>query len=272
MTFLKNFVLYAGVAVLALFAFAQFVRRTGMFYPQRYPLGEWNTAELPVKPSDVQMTTEDGVVLHGWLFAAEDRRAPLMLWMHGNGGNITHRAALAAQFATRGVSVLLLDWRGYGKSAGEPSEGKLYLDALAAYDYAAKELHATNIVAYGESLGGPYAAYVAAKRKVSCVVIENSFGSLRDLGNALYRPFPLGWFAPLAMSTTRWLNEANVPVLVMHGRRDEVIPFGLGKRLYDDLRVPKEMLVSENATHSGIPFVEGERYYQAVVRFVTARR
>src|SRR5437763_1551027 len=81
-------------------------------------------------------------------------------------------------------------------------------------------LFGTAIVLYGESLGGPYAAYAASKRPVRCVVIETSFPSLAALGNVLYAPLPLGVFAPFAMTTTRWLNAANVPVLVMHGRRD----------------------------------------------------
>jgi fermentation-respiration switch protein FrsA (DUF1100 family) len=109
---------------------------------------------------------------------------------------------------------------------------------------------------------------VAKERKVRCVIIENSFPSLAALGNALYRPIPLGWSAPFALTTTRWLNAAGVPVLVMHGRRDAVIPFALGMELYDGLRVRKEMLVSDTAGHCEIPSVEPDRYYDTVVRFI----
>src|SRR5262249_26030800 len=160
--------------------------------------------------------------------------------------------------AQMGLSVFVFDWRGYGRSEGEPSETDLYRDAIAAYDFAHERL-GRDIVLYGESLGGPYAAYVATKRYARCVVIENSFPSLRAVGNAVYPPF--GFFAPLAMRTTAWLNEAKRPVLVMHGKRDEVIPFRLGQQLFDDLRVPKAMLVSEMAGHCEIPTVERDRYY-----------
>src|SRR4029453_3493083 len=109
------------------------------------------------------------------------------------------------------------------------------------FDYV--KPRAARIVLYGESLGGPYAAYVAKERKgVQAVIIENSFPSLLALGNALYR---MGWTAPFALRTSRWLNEAGVPVLVMHGTRDQVIPYALGKQLYDELRVPKEMLTAD---------------------------
>ncbi|SRR5260221_1949169 len=253
------------VLLIALYGFAQFVRRTSMFFPDKYPNGDWNTTA-----SDETFTTDDGVQLHGWLFRAVNAHAPLLVWMHGNGGNITERAPIASELARRGVSVLLFDWRGYGKSAGKPSEDALYHDALAAVDFARTHAAGGELALYGESLGGPYAAYAASHRPVRCVVIENSFPSLTALGNALYHPIPLGWFAPRAMTTLRWLNDARVPVLVLHGRRDQVIPFPLGKALFDGLTGPKEMLISDTAGHCEIPFVEKERYYEAVTRFVNA--
>ena len=256
------------MAVAGLFGFAQYVRRSSMFFPDRFPLGEWDTSSLPVSPEQHYIAVDD-VKLHAWLFRAPHPDAPLLIFCHGNAGNITGRAPLAAELASRGVSVLLFDWRGYGKSTGRPTEDALFRDALAAYDFAEKKIGAKHIVAYGESLGGPYAAYVATKRRVPAVIIENSFPSLRQLGNYLYRPFPLGWTAPFALTTSRWLNEAGVPVLVMHGRADEVIPYSMGQQLYDELRVKKEFLTSETAGHCELASAEGARYYSAITEFIT---
>lgn len=255
-----------AMAIAGLFGFAQYVRRSSMFFPDRFPAGDWDTAPLPVKPEEHHIDV-DSVRLHAWLFRA-DADAPLLVFCHGNAGNITGRAGLAAQLARRGVSVLLFDWRGYGKSTGKPTEDGLFRDALAVYDYAHQKLGAKKIVMYGESLGGPYAAFVATKRKVPSVIIENSFPSLRELGNYLYRPIPLGWTAPFALTTARWLNEAGLPVLVMHGRYDQTIPYALGKSLYDDLRVPKQLLTSETADHCELASVEGDRYYDTVTEFI----
>lgn len=257
----------AIIAIAVLFLFAQFVRRTGMFYPTRFPAGDWNTASLATQPVDETFVTSDGVRLHGWWFHAADARAPTMIWFHGNAGNITDRGPTAAELAKRGVSVFVFDWRGYGRSEGSPSESKLYRDALAAYDFVAARTQ--DIALYGESLGGPYAAYVAKTRgHIRCVLIENSFPSLTALGNTLYRPFPLGWTAPFAMRTADWLNAAGVPVLVMHGRRDQVIPYLLGASLYEQLRTKKEMMTSDTAGHCEIPVVEAGRYYETVLRFI----
>ena len=260
----------AVFVVIALYAFTQFVRRSSMFFPARYPEGAWETRSLPIQPEDIAFRADDGVALHGWLFRARDSSQPLIVWFHGNAGNITDRAPMAAEFARRGVSTFVFDWRGYGKSEGTPVEGALLRDALAAYDVARTKT-TSDIVLYGESLGGPYAAYTATKRKARAVIIENSFPSLLAMGNAIYDPLPLGWFAPFSLTTTKWLNQAGLPVLVMHGKRDAVIPFVLGKQLFDDLRVPKEMVVSETSGHCEFATAEAERYYSTVVRFATGK-
>jgi uncharacterized protein len=261
----------AGAAIIAaivLYAGASYMRHNGMFFPERFPLGDWDRSAYAVEPRDVHFTTSDNVRLHGWIIRSPAPDAPLLVWFHGNGGNVTGRAPIAEELARRGISVLLFDWRGYGRSEGSPTESALLDDAKAAYQFATMQANPRNIVLYGESLGGPYAAYVAKSHHARCVLIENSFPSLRALGNTLYFPLPAGWLAPRALLTTRWLNSAGLPVLVMHGRRDEVIPFRLGLELYDELRVPKEMFVSERAGHDQIPSTEGERYYETVTRFI----
>ena len=266
------------VLLAAIFLFATFLRKTGMFFPDRFPTGRWDVKLWNVVPSEHWITTSDGVRLHAWLFRANDARAPVLIWCHGNAGNLTDRAEMAAEIAKRGVSVFLFDWRGYGRSEGRASESGLFSDALAAFDYVKAWrtgnpacpdrqdcLSSTKIVLYGESIGGPYAAYAAKERKgaVHAVIIENSFPSLMALGNSIYK---LGWIAPFALRTSKWLNEAGVPVLVMHGTRDAVIPYRLGKQLYDELRVPKELLTA-NAGHCEIPLFEAGRYYEAVIKF-----
>jgi fermentation-respiration switch protein FrsA (DUF1100 family) len=259
---------FVAILLVAILAFAHLLRRTGMFFPDRYPAGRWDRDAFLIVPSEHSFVTPDGVRLHAWRFDAKERDAPVMIWFHGNAGNLTDRAEMAEQHARRGISVLVFDYRGYGKSEGNPSESKLLIDGLAAFDYV-RNKGAKHIVLYGESVGGPYAAWVAKNRKgaVRAVILENSFPSLKDIGNALYHPLPLGWTAPFALRTTAWLNDAGVPVLVMHGTRDGVIPYALGRKLYDGLRVPKEMFTS-HAGHCEIPLFEPARYYATVHRFV----
>ncbi len=268
---MKRVLTFLVILFAAIYLFTFYLRRTGMFFPDTFPTGRWDLKAWMLEPSEHYFETTDGVKLHGWYFKAANPDAPVIVWCHGNAGNLTDRAEMAVELAKRGVSVFLFDWRGYGRSEGKPRENALFRDALAAHDYV-RTRGAKRIVMYGESVGGPYAAYVAKERDdVSAVIIENSFPSLREMGNALYRPLPLGWAAPFALRTTKWLNDAGVPVLVMHGTRDAVIPYSLGKKLYDGLDVPKEMLTAE-AGHCEIPLFEAQRYYDTVIRFSTSRR
>ena len=256
------------IAIAFLVAFAHYVRRTGMFYPDRYPGGLWDVHAWSVVPTEHTFASADGVKLHAWWFHAADPNAPVLLWCHGNAGNLTDRAPMAAELARRGLSVFVFDYRGFGRSEGTASENKLFLDAIAAHDYV-RDHGGRDVIAYGESIGGPYAAYVARERSVRGVILENTFPSLNELGNALYSPLPVGWTAPFAMRTTDWLNEARAPVLVIHGTSDDVIPYRLGKSLYDGLRVPKELLTFHGG-HAQVTNVGPERYYATVTRFVSS--
>jgi fermentation-respiration switch protein FrsA (DUF1100 family) len=252
------------------YAFAQWQKRVSMFFPDRYPLGEWEP-KLPHPHSDEWFKAGDGVRLHGWLFRAADPAAPAVIWFHGNAGNLTNRAPVAAELARRGVTTFVFDYRGFGRSEGSATEGALFDDSRAAYDHLVSLLPTgTAIVLYGESLGGPYAARVATERRASCVIIENSFPSLTAVGNSIYHPLPLGVFVLGSLPTAQWLNRAGLPVLVMHGKRDEVLPFELGQQLYDALRVKKEFFISEKGEHSDLSIAEGDRFYESIVRFIAA--
>jgi len=254
------------VVLIVLTVLVNAMKRNTLFFPSRFPAGQWATAHLPVQPADVTIPVNGKVDLHGWLFRAPDRRAPLIIWSHGNGGNITDRAPAASELAKRGTSVLLYDYRGYGKSGGQASEKILYDDALAVYDFAVRRGFGdqSSIIPYGESLGGPYAAYMASRRPVRGVIIENSFHSAASVANAVYH-VPIGIFLGHSLSTARFLNRAKVPVLIMHGRKDEIIPLQAALDLHEALDVPKELWLIEDTRHSEISRVDG--YYERVIEF-----
>jgi len=257
------------ILVVTLAAFAEYQKRNGMFFPSRYPEGSWATDSLRVKPREVFFPSVDGTRLHGWVFDAAPS-SPLVIWFHGNAGNLSERAPAASEMAARGTTVLLFDYRGFGRSTDvKPSEASATEDSIAAYDFAVKDLQAKQrcVILWGESIGGPFAAYVATKRPAAALVMENSFPSLRRIGDTMY-PVPLGIFALGDLDTLRWINESRLPTLVMHGRKDQVIPFSLGKELYDGITGQKDFFVSDRAGHSEIPSIEGDRFYDAVLHFI----
>jgi len=263
--------LWLLVVTALLWALVNVMKRSTLFFPDKYPTGNWDVSALDPRPTDHVITTPDGLKLHAWLFAAKDADAPLLIFFHGNGGNLSHRADTAEELARRGISVLLFDYRGYGKSEGSPSESKLYIDGLAVYDYARTTLGSPDgrIALYGESLGGPYAADVAANRKARCVVIQSSFPSAASVANNAYRR-PLGYLLFNSLPTARSLNRARVPVLVIHGDADTIIPFACGKELFAALEGPKEMWVVPGADHNDVTEVGGAAYFERVAGFVKA--
>jgi fermentation-respiration switch protein FrsA (DUF1100 family) len=255
-------------------AFTERLKRQTLFVPSVYPDGPWDWPHHGQPPGEHWFRSEDGTQLHGLMLESTPPSEELLLWFHGNAGNLSHRLPVAAELARRGLSVFLFDYRGYGRSRGRPSEKGLAQDSVAAFDLAASTpgRAPSEIVLYGESLGGAYAAWVARSRGGRCVVVENAFPSLRRMAQIYYPELPISWMLKGSLETARWLNLAGLPVLIMHGTEDAVIPFELGQELFEALEVPKEMLVVEGAGHSEMASVDGESYYRTVLDFVRRSR
>lgn len=239
------------LALVVLTFAARAMKRQTLFFPTRHPDGNWLRESHKPVPEDRWFSAEDGTKLHGWLFRADDPNAPAIIWSHGNGGNLTHRADTAAAMARAGISVFIYDYRGYGRSGGIPGEDELYLDVVAAWEHVVSTGTAkpARIVAYGESLGGPYAAHLAAYREVRGVVLENSFHSAEDVATRIYA-IPIGLLLGDSLNTARMLERAKVPVFIIHGTADRVIPLASARRLHEELLGPKEIWLINGADHN----------------------
>ncbi len=181
---------------------------------------------------DVAFEAEDGVTLHGWFLPAQAERGTL-LFFHGNAGNISHRLDSLRIFHDLDYSVFIIDYRGYGRSEGRPSEEGLYADARAAWDYLVSErgIDPERIVAFGRSLGAAVAACLARERRLGGLILESGFTSVPDLGADLYPWLPVRWLARLEYDARACVAEVDVPVLVVHSPDDEIIPFHHGEAL-----------------------------------------
>jgi fermentation-respiration switch protein FrsA (DUF1100 family) len=198
---------------------------------------------LRLSYEEVAMPTADGVRLHGWWVPAPGARHTL-LHLHGNAGNISHRLELLQIFHAIGVNVLLFDYRGYGRSDGEPSEAGLRQDAEAAWTYLTEQRGITpaTIVIHGQSMGGAFAAWLAARRQPAALALESAFTSVPDMAAHLYGWLPARWLARLELDTLGALAEVRCPVLVIHSSADEIIPYAHGEKLFAAAREPKRQL------------------------------
>lgn len=221
-------------------------------------------ADVGLAYEDVTLQTEDGVRLHGWFVPANGRGA--LLFFHGNAGNVSHRLGSIRVFHDLGLSVLIIDYRGYGESEGRPGEAGTYADAEAAWRHLtdSRGMDAGRIVIFGRSLGGAVAAWLAARTQPAGLIVESSFTSIPELGQELYPWLPVKWLSRFDYATERHVAEVDAPVLVVHSRDDEIAPFRHGEAIFAAANEPR-MLLELEGTHNEA-HIESERAYIAGLR------
>ena len=200
-------------------------------------------AELGRPFEDVRFKASDGVEINGWFYPANTNspRAHLaLLFCHGNGGNIGYGLDIYESLLSTGISLLTFDYRGYGRSEGKPSEDGTYLDAEAAYQWLrAKGFAATNIILYGQSLGGGVATELAMREKTGGLILQSTFTSVPDIGAELFPWLPVRWLGTIRYDTHSKLPQLKIPVLIMHSRADDLIPYHHGERNFAAANEPK---------------------------------
>jgi fermentation-respiration switch protein FrsA (DUF1100 family) len=194
----------------------------------------------------------DGETLHAWLIPAPERRGTV-LFFHGNAGNISHRLNSIALFHGLGLEVLILDYRGYGQSTGTPSEAGLCRDAEAAWRYLTQTLGRApgGIIVFGRSLGGAVAAWLAERTRPGALIIESTFTSLPDLVAQRYPWLPARLLARMRFDTRDALTRVNSPVLVIHSRDDEIIPYAQARSNLEAIPGPKRFLELQSGHNEG---------------------
>ena len=208
---------------------------------------------------DLAIRTEDGETLHAWWIPAKDARGAVILF-HGNAGNISHRLDYAAMFDRLGFSTLLVEYRGYGRSTGAPSEHGTYRDATASWRWLTQTegVASGDIVLFGESLGGAVAAWLAAREKPRALVLASTFTSVPDLAAEIYPFLPVRLLSRYEYDTLDALGRVEAPVLVAHSRSDDIIPYAHGERLFAAAREPKSFLELRGGHNDGFIFTRPE--------------
>jgi len=228
--------------------------------------------ELDLDFEDVVFESQDGLKLNGWYVPAKDSQFTI-LFCHGNGGNISHRLDSINVFHNLGLSCFIFDYRGFGNSEGRPSEKGTYLDVRAAYNWLTgkKNIAADKIIVFGRSLGGSIGAQLATKVRPGGLVLESSFTSYVDMGRRFYPYMPVRWFARFSYRTIDYIKEIHCPVLMIHSRNDEVVPFEFGLELYETANEPKEFVEIFGSHNDGF-LVSAETYKGGWTKFLRAHQ
>lgn len=222
-----------------------------IFFPSKTV--QQTPAQVGLQYEPVALKASDGAAISAWYVPAAQQDARTIVFCHGNAGNIGDRLDKLELFNGLGVSTLILDYRGYGASSGKPSEQGTYLDAQAAYDWLrdTKGVPATRIIAYGESLGGAVAANLVTQRPCGGLILDSTFTSVADVGANAYPFLPVRWMVGKKFDTTAIIGKANCPILILHSRDDEIVPFALGQKLFALAPEPKKLVVIHGSHNDG---------------------
>jgi len=251
---MKIFIVLAAAALYVKYGVPYFVNSL-TFHPKKD--GNWDISTIPWPVEEHWITASDNTRLQTWYFPKKGTDT-LLLWLHGNGSNISGRSDEAVSLVKNlPVSLLLLSYRGYGKSEGSPSEAGVYLDALAAYKLAVSMPGISNIVIYGKSLGGAVAIELATKVKPKALIIECSFTSLVEIGKVHYPLLPGKFLAGKSFNSIAKVRRIDCPKLFIHGEQDEIVPFELGRKLFDGASEPKEFYSIKGGDHTHLMELDG---------------
>lgn len=240
--------LVVAVALLVLYALASvmlYIKQDGLVY-QVHATNQQITntpKSIGLVYDELTLTTTDQIRLHAWYVPAKQARATV-LYLHGNASNISHCLDTLAMLNAMQLNVLIIDYRGFGQSQGEPSEAGTYLDAEAAWEFLhiQKGLANKQIIVFGRSLGGGIATYIASQHQPGLVILESTFTSVPDLGSEQYPWLPVHWLAKIHYNSLQRIPLIHSPLLVMHSPQDRLIPYHHGQQLFAKAAIPKQWL------------------------------
>ena len=255
------------IGVYIIFAGFLFISQSRyVYYPERVLSADPSHIGLPFE--NISFETKDRLRLSGWFIPKESARG-VLLFCHGNAGNIGHRLESIQLFHRLGLDIFVFDYRGYGQSEGKPTEKGTYEDAEAAWRYLVEErqVDPDKIVVFGRSLGGAIASWLASRHTPGALILESTFTSLPDIATTLYPYFPVRLMLRFKYDTAEYLTEVNCPTLIIHSRNDEIMPFIHGQRLFEIAPEPKRFL-ELTGTHNEGFITSGAQYEEGLNTFI----
>lgn len=258
------FITWCGIA-----GYLYFSQSRLLYYPELPSRAlEASPADIGLAYETVLLTAGDGTRLHGWFVPATAPRGTL-LFSHGNAGNIAHRLDSIRQFHSLGLNVLIYDYRGFGESEGKPTEAGTYLDVTAAWDYLLEErlIAPQQIIIFGRSLGAAIAAELASQHPSAGVILESAFTSVPDMAASLYPWLPVRLLSRYRYNNLEKVARITSPLLLVHSRGDEIVPYAHGERLFAHANEPKQFLELHGGHNDG-NHVSHDIYTQTLGKFL----
>jgi uncharacterized protein len=240
-----------------------------VYAPSRILVAEARDLQRPFE--DVTFPSTDGTRLHGWFFPAKPvsaRSHVVLMLLHGNAGNVSHRLSFVEAWLELGINVFLFDYRGFGRSEGRPDEDGTYRDGQAGVRWLRERgFDDQNIVVLGKSLGGGIASELALREPLAALILQSTFCRIPDLGAELFPWLPVRWLHSIHYDTLSKMPRIRIPVLIVHSRTDPLIGFHHAERNFQAANPPKELLEIAGH-HTNVLEVGRDAYLQGLERFL----
>jgi len=233
-----------------------------LFFPDKHIYA--TPAALNLEYREVLFHADDGTEIHGW-YLPGDPDKPLVLFCHGNAGNISDRLDNLKLLRTLGLSIFIFDYRGYGKSQGTTSEEGTYSDVRGALRYLKQQGWSTEqMIYFGRSMGAGVSLQLALEEPAAALVLESPFTSVSAMGRYHYPVLSrlAGWLIQVRYDNLQKIDKLKTPLLIFHGERDDIVPPEMAEQLYEKAPQPKKLIMLPRAGHNDTYDVGGEFYWQ----------
>ena len=247
----KNFFLsiitFILLIYLSVLVYLFFFQRNLLYLPNE---NNYSGDKLKVDIDEVQIKTSDNINLLGWFHKKDLNKFKTIVYFHGNAGKLENRIHKLNHFKDMNINFLIISWRGFSGNSGKPTEQGFYKDGKSAIDWLKNMgLDDKDIILYGESLGTGIAIEIAQNKKFAGLILETPFTSMIDAAKNVYPYIPIGFLLKDRYENDKKIKNINIPLLVMHGEKDQIIPFEMGKKIYEIANKPKYSYFTKYDNH-----------------------
>ena len=249
-----NFYTTSALAIvffyILLLIFVFFFQRNLLYHPSINNYLDDQSMKVPSEIKKIKITTKDDIDLIGWFYQGNTDKFKTILFFHGNAGSLENRTYKLNHFKNLNVNFLIIAWRGFSGNKGKPNEKGLYEDAESAIRWLkSRGINEKNIILYGESLGTAVAVEVAQNKKYAGIILESPFTSMIDMGKKYYPFFPVRFLLKDKFESHKKVGNISVPLLFIHGKVDKIVPYDMGRKMYELANEPKFFYSQEYGDH-----------------------
>ena len=245
--YLLNFILAILIIYSLVLIYIYIFQRNLLYHPKE---NNYLDNQINFEYKEVFIPVNKNIKLKSWIIEKDYKKNKTLIFFHGNAGNLNNRIYKINELYNLDINILLVSWRGFSGNKGKPTENGLYEDARSSIQWIEEQgVNPEDIILYGESLGTGVSIEVAQNKKFAGIILESPFTSMVDAGKFYYPYLPVSLLLKDRYETIKKLKNINIPILIMHGKKDRIVPFHMGKKVFEKANEPKFSYFPDNDDH-----------------------